>query len=60
MEALKCDACGKFYEKPISVPDIAVSKYVHGYGNERYDLCKDCQAKLETFLGEDKKSENTR
>lgn len=53
--ALKCDRCGKLYERPECVPDIRIHKYVHYYGDQQYDLCPECQKKFEEFLkGEEK------
>lgn len=49
MNAYKCDRCGALYERA-TVPDITVMKYNHGYGNERKDLCPNCQAALEQWL----------
>ena len=50
MIAVKCDRCGKLYENPEYTQDITVSKYIHPYGNNQYDLCPECQKKLEEFL----------
>lgn len=51
MNAKKCDRCGKLYERAY-VPDITVIKYIHGHGDERYDLCDDCQQRLEKWLND--------
>lgn len=48
--ALKCDACGKLYDIPEHHPDIRVSKCMHPYGDTYYDLCPECQKKLEAFV----------
>lgn len=50
MIAAKCDRCGKLYETPKCVPNIRVFEYKHPYGDSRYDLCPECQKKLEEFL----------
>ena len=49
MIALKCDRCGKLFEREY-VPDITVHKYTHCYGEDRFDLCPDCQKELERWL----------
>lgn len=50
MGACKCDACGKLYEEPKSRPDVQVTRYIHPYGDQRFDLCPECQNKLEVLL----------
>ena len=50
MTALKCDRCGKVYERGY-VPNITVNKYIYPYGEKiTYDLCDDCMKKLENWL----------
>lgn len=48
-DAKKCDLCEKFYDMPMYRPDIRVSK-----GDTYYDLCPECQKKLEAFMESDK------
>ena len=54
--AKKCDVCGTLYEQDVR-PYIRV---VHEMfqGEEIYDLCPECQSKLETWL-DDYKEEMT-
>lgn len=52
--ACKCDVCGQLYESKISVPDIQIRRYRHPYGEERIDLCDNCQEKLDRFIKGDK------
>lgn len=47
--AKKCDVCGKYYSE-LATPDITVTNYHHPYGDTRYDLCDECQKKLEMWL----------
>ena len=68
MDAKKCDRCGKFYEIYFY---LASQKEDHGncitvwnimpngYENhiKKFDLCKSCMTKLETFLGMNKETE---
>lgn len=48
--AIKCDRCGKLCEAPTFVPDIRVKKCMHLFDDYYYDLCPECQQKLENFL----------
>ncbi len=57
MRALKCDRCGALYEEPYAIPDIRIHKYKHHYGEERLDLCDNCQKKLEDWLVSPSKKE---
>lgn len=50
MVARQCDACKKFYEKPMFYPIIQI-KMDRGIQKPRYfDLCDECQKKLEDFV----------
>lgn len=51
--AKRCDRCGKLFERAY-VPDITIRRYHHGYGETRYDLCDECQKKLEKFMNNGK------
>lgn len=48
--AIKCDRCGKLCEAPTSIPDIRVVKDMLHLDDQWYDLCPECQQKLENFL----------
>ena len=49
--ACKCDACGTLYEPwQMAVPDVTIRIYRHPYGEDRVDLCRSCQKKLEDFI----------
>ena len=48
--AIKCDVCGKLCEAPMSVPDIRVKQCMNLIDDYYYDLCPECQQKLEHFL----------
>ena len=48
--AIKCDRCGKLCEAPTSIPDIRVIKDMFHLDDQWYDLCPECQQKLENFL----------
>lgn len=50
MKALKCDVCGKLFERSY-VPNVAIFTYYHGFGDTRLDLCDDCQNKLLEWIG---------
>ena len=53
MRANKCDRCNKLFERAC-VPDITIRHYYHGYGEDRLDLCQECQQELEKWLKEKK------
>ena len=48
--AIKCDVCGKLCELPSPIPDIRVVKNMYLLDDCWYDLCPECQQKLENFL----------
>ena len=48
--AIKCDVCGKLCELPSPIPDIRVVKNMYLLDDCWYDLCPECQRKLENFL----------
>lgn len=48
MDAYKCDRCGNLFERRC-VPDVVVTRYVHGYDEEKLDLCKKCYLELIKF-----------
>ena len=48
--AIKCDVCGKLCEEPTTIPDIRVVKNMLYLDDQWYDLCPECQQKLENFL----------
>lgn len=50
--AKKCDICGRLFEATF-VPDITIHKYRHCYGEERLDICPECQKKLEKFVNKE-------
>lgn len=56
MKAYKCDICGALFERAV-VPDIRLVKFMFGYGEERLDLCPDCQKKLEDWMEKEGDSE---
>lgn len=45
MQAKKCDRCGQFYSQKC-IPDVTVNRYIHGYGDQRLDLCFNCSKEL--------------
>ncbi len=49
-KACKCDICRKLFEERLAIPDLCITKYTHGYGDTRLDLCEGCQEKLENFV----------
>lgn len=58
MEAYKCDACGKFYEKNRILLDtranmsgIGIMVRECGATYEIYDLCEECSKKILDMLG---------
>lgn len=52
MRAYKCDVCGKLYDNITGcVPNIVIREYVHPYGDKIKELCPECQARLEDFVG---------
>ena len=55
--AYKCDVCSSLYVRNY-VPDITIQHYHHGYGEDRYDLCPECQEKLENWLKQGKDLED--
>lgn len=48
-QAYKCDRCNVLFERDIT-PNITVQKYIHGYGTNTFDLCPECQCRLEKWL----------
>ena len=48
--ARKCDVCKTLFEEH-STPDVTIYIYHHPYGENRVDLCPECQKKLEHFVG---------
>ena len=54
--AYKCDVCGSLYTRDC-VPDITIRRYIHSYGEHRYDLCPKCQKELEDWLNQRKDRE---
>ena len=48
MTAYKCDRCGNLFERRCE-PDVVVTRYVHGYGETKLDLCKKCYLELIKF-----------
>lgn len=57
-KACKCDVCGKLFEERRAVPELTIKKYRHPYGEERLDLCDECQKKLENFVNKKGVNEN--
>ena len=51
-DAKKCDRCGKLYELPKVKPDLRLIliQYYHPFGDERVELCNECQKELEKWL----------
>ena len=58
MKAIKCDRCGKYYDKPIELEtwQFVVKAIVEPDAPENrdgfwcFDLCKDCQKELDEFM----------
>jgi len=51
MDAKKCDACGVLYEDYMKISLINIVRDCHPYPEEHvYDLCPECQKKLENFI----------
>ena len=48
--ASKCDRCGLLYEQLKAVPNLRLIHYYHPFGDERYDLCPECQKELEEWI----------
>ncbi len=49
MRAYKCDICDKLFERTVK-PDITIYVYHHPYGEDRLDICDECQSKLEAWV----------
>lgn len=45
-----CHRCHKAFETLRYVPNIRIVEYIHGYGDETYILCPECQKELEMWL----------
>ena len=45
MQAKKCSRCGQFYSQKC-IPDLTVNIYIHGYGDQKLDLCLNCSKEL--------------
>ena len=62
--ALKCDRCGKLYEKYVGIQLVENGNSFHGfsisgYGRANtYDLCEECMSSLIDWIKE-KKNEET-
>ena len=58
-KANKCDRCGTFYEhnREVYLHKHYMYKDNHPCGDTRIDLCPNCQAELEKWLGERKDNE---
>ena len=48
--AFKCDRCSVLFEMRRAVPDVTIIRYTHGYGDDRFELCDQCQEELENWL----------
>lgn len=48
--ARKCDVCEKLYESYPCTPWVNIFVDNYPYGDNRLDLCPDCQKKLEEFI----------
>lgn len=47
--AYKCDRCGELFVRE-TFPKLRVIKTNCPWSDTRYDLCDECQAKLEEFM----------
>ena len=45
MNVYKCDRCKKLFKKR-GEPDISIRRYIHGYGDFKINLCKDCYSEF--------------
>lgn len=45
MKAYKCHRCGNLFEMRCN-PSVQVTRYIHGYGEDRLDLCRECSREL--------------
>lgn len=51
--AKQCDICGKYYPQQRCYRKIRIIRDNHPYSDYVYDLCDECQKKLEEFIHEE-------
>lgn len=57
-DAKKCDICGGFYDLPNSLQYIKYALIKREIINTAYDLCPECQKKLNNFVESMKEKEH--